>query len=101
MSQRPHLVCDRLGVDPLQKDCFIRNRGTVVSVVMEVEGLLVVDHHYLWVVWIDSKFCIHYVITELGHHLMENLFDVHIFTLMKILDILRSMTYRWSKKREN
>ena len=95
MSQRPHLVCDRLGVDPLQKDCFIRNRGTVVSVVMEVEGLLVVDHHYLWVVWIDSKFCSHDVFIELGHHLLNKYFGVNIFTLMKSIDILKLHDIPW------
>ena len=49
------LVCDKIGVNPPQKDCFIQKRVLVVRVVMEVEGLLFVSHYYLWGVWIDSK----------------------------------------------
>ena len=38
------LVCDKLGVDPIQTDCFSRKIVFAVRVLMEVEGLLVVAH---------------------------------------------------------
>ena len=62
---------------------------------MGVELLLVVAHYYLWDVCIASKFCSHDIIIELGHHLLENCFGVHIFTLMKIHDILEIHDILW------
>ena len=38
------LVCDKLGANPLQKDCLRKMIVPVLRVVMEVEGLLVVAH---------------------------------------------------------
>ena len=38
------LVCDGLGINHIQKDCFRRKIVPVVRVVMKVEGLLVVAH---------------------------------------------------------
>ena len=37
----------------------------------------------------DSKLFSHDVFVELGHHVLDNYFGVHIFTLMKSLDILK------------
>ena len=50
------LVCDELGINTLQKYYFIRKRVPVVMDIIEVEGILVVDHYYLWGAWIYSKF---------------------------------------------
>ena len=38
------LVCEKIGVDPIQKDCFSRKIVYEVRVLMEVEVLLVVYH---------------------------------------------------------
>ena len=35
------LVCDNLGINPIQKNCFSKKRVPTVRVVIEVEGLLV------------------------------------------------------------
>ena len=68
---------------------------------MEVKGLLVVSHQYLWGVWIYRKFCSHDLIIELRNHILDNFFYVHIFTLMKILDILKLRDIPWSNKISN
>ena len=65
---------------------------------MGVELLLVVAHYYLCDVCISSKFCSHDVIIELGHHMLENCFGVHIFSLMKSLDILQLHEILWPQE---
>ena len=93
------LVCDELGVNTLQKYYFIRKRVPVVMDIIEVEGILVVDHYYLWGAWIYRKFWRHDVIIELGHHLLYNCFGVHILTLMNILDILELHDIPWAQEK--
>ena len=49
----------------------------------------------------DSKFCSYDLFIELGRHLLNNYFGVNIFTLMKIIDILKLHDTPWvQEKRE-
>ena len=90
-------VCDKLSNIP--KYFFSQKRVPVVRVFVEVEGLFFVEHYYLWGSWIERKFCIHDVIIELGHHLMGKFIGVHIFTLMKILDIHELHDIPWIQEK--
>ena len=93
------LVCDELGFNHLQKDCSRRKIFPVVRVVIVVYGVLFFAHYYLWGAWIDSKFCSHDVIIELGHHFLDNYFGVQILTLMNILDILDFHEILWVQEK--
>ena len=43
----------------------------------------------MWGVWMDSKLNSHDVFIDLGHHLLDKCFGVHILTLMKRLYIIK------------
>ena len=62
---------------------------------MEVQGLFIVAHYYLWGVCMNIKFCSHDLFIETGHHLLDKCFGVHIFTLMKSIDILNLQGIPW------
>ena len=49
----------------------------------------------MWGVWVNIKFCSYDVFIELGHRLLYKCFGVHIFTLMKIIDILKLHEIPW------
>ena len=47
----------------------------------------------------ESKFCSHDVFIELGHHLLDKYFGVHMFTPMKIIDILKLHDIPWVREK--
>ena len=47
----------------------------------------------------DSKFCSHYVLIKLGHHLLNKYFGVNMFTLMKRLDIRNLHDITWVQEK--
>ena len=93
------LVYDELGTNPLQNDCLRQKRVHAVRVLIEVQGLFIVSHQYLWGFGMDSKFCSHDVFIELGHHLLNTCFGVHIFTLLKSLDIRKLHDIPWVQEK--